>query len=370
MHKTLVSVAIFTIFQITASHASALPEGVFAPTETERHLPEKHLKDGWNDINKPDMINSTYVTNYSALPLSGSVDADKTPWSDTYWPTNQGGIANRWHSSSRRGFDYHLATKEEVAVMTPEELAALSPAEKYDIYMGDYSYPTVHQVWATTSPRAPGWNGICHGWSPAAIMYAEPLPITVVNPDGVQVPFGTSDVKGMISYYYANIAHSLAHQLGARCSVGFSFLPACNDVNAGAFHIVLANQLGLMKTAFIGDYARLREVWNNPIYAFDSRVISEGGAFRGSAPGTVRTLLVVSNVTYTNELEDPMWMPVVGTPQFQKKITEYKYYLELDAAGNIIGGSWVTWNRPDFLWTKDREEFSGYFAAINNLIRH
>lgn len=366
MQKTLAYATIFMFFQITASYADALPEGVFTPSGSS----ERHLKDGWNDINKPDMINSHYITNYSALPLSGSVGADRTPWSDTYWPHNQGGINSRWNSSTKRGFGYYLASKEEVAMMTPEELSALSPAEKYDIFMGDYSYPTVRRVWSTTSPRAPSWNGICHGWAPAAIMYSEPFPVTVTSPFGIQVPFGSSDIKGMISYYYANVATSQAHQLGARCSVAFAFLPSCSDVNAGSFHIVLANQLGLMKTAFIGDYSRLREVWNNPIYSFESRIISEGGAFRGTAPGTVKTLLVTSSVSYTNELDDPSWMPVVGTPQFQRKVTEYKYYLELDAANNIIGGSWVTWNRPDFLWTKDKEEFTGYYANINYLLRH
>lgn len=365
MQKILISVTIVLFFQINTAHSEAIPEGIFTPVQTSG----RHLKDGWNDINKPDMINASYVRNYAVLPLNASLDADKIPWSDTYWPHNQGGINNRWNSESKRGFGYHLASREEVLLMSQEQLAELSPAEKYDIYMGDYSYPTVRKVWGMTSPRAPGWNGICHGWSPAAILYPEPAPVTVTNSDGIQIPFGASDVKGMISHYYANVANSLARQLGARCHVGFSFLPACSDVNAGSFHIVLANQIGLMKQAFIGDYARLREVWNNPIYAYDSRVISEGGAFRGSAPGTVRSVLVVSSVSYTDELDDPSWLPVVGTPQFQKKIVEYKYYLELDATNNIIGGSWVSWNRPDFLWTKEPEEFQGYYAAIKNLLR-
>lgn len=365
MQKSLISATILTLFQITISHASPLPEGVFTSVESSG----RRLKDGWNEMNKPDMINGSYKRLYSALPLNGTVDADKTPWSDTYWPTNQGGINNRWNSPSKRGFGYHLAPKDEVATMSQAQLSELSPAEKYDIYMGDYTYPTVRHVWRTTSPRAPGWNGICHGWAPAAILYAEPVPVLVTNSDGIQIPFGTSDVKGMISFYYANVATSQARQLGARCNVGFSFLPGCSDVNAGAFHIVLTNQIGLMKQAFIGDYARLREVWNNPIYSYDSRVVSEGGAFRGSAPGTVRSLLINSTVVYTDELDDPNWAPVVGTPMFQKKVVEYKYYLELDAADNIIGGSWVSWNRPDFLWTKEREEFQGYYTGINNLLR-
>jgi hypothetical protein len=34
----------------------------------------------------------------------------------------------------------------------------------------------------------------------------------------------------------------------------------------------------------------------------------------------------------------------------------YEYYLEIDAAGKIIGGSWISETRPDFLWMFARSD--------------
>ena len=83
-------------------------------------------------------------------------------------------------------------------------LKALSPAEKYDIFMGKFSYPTVKFEWARTSASHPQWYGLCHGWAPAAIVYDEPNPVTLTGPSGVKVPFGSSDVKALLTHFLAN----------------------------------------------------------------------------------------------------------------------------------------------------------------------
>ena len=54
----------------------------------------------------------------------------------------------------------------------------------------------------------PAWAGYCHGWAPAANRFEEPLPVTVRNADGVEIPFGSSDVKALLTYFEAEVVRS------------------------------------------------------------------------------------------------------------------------------------------------------------------
>jgi hypothetical protein len=48
--------------------------------------------------------------------------------------------------------------------------------------------------------------------------------------------------------------------------------------------------------------------------------------------------------------------PVTGTPAQTTKSKDYEYVLELDIAGNIIGGEWISETRPDMLWMKKKDD--------------
>jgi Transglutaminase elicitor len=50
-----------------------------------------------------------------------------------------------------------------------------------------------------------------------------------------------------------------------------------------------------------------------------------------------------------------------------QRTSEYRYWLELDRRGRIVGGSWITRDRPDFLWAQSRPEFEGYFADVERI---
>lgn len=347
--------------QFGEAHAEALPEGVFTRSNS--------LQGSWDELNEPKTINESYVRNFTTLPLEGSLDSNQIPWSEIYWPSNRGGINNRWNTRWPRGFNYTPPSREQALTMTPSQLSALSPSEKYDLYRGDYSYPTVQAVWKSESRWAPHWAGICDGWTAAAILYPEPKPVTVTNADGIAIPFGSSDVKALLSYFYAKVATGKVSMLGTRCNSRWVNTRECSDVNAGAFHIVLTNQIGLMKKAFIADQSRMSEIWNNPIYGFKSNVISRWRPRYDSAPGTVERILVDSTVQYTNELAYPNWEPVGGTNLFQSITASYRYWLEVNETGEILGGSWATWQRPDFLWTREIEPFSEYYSKINDLMK-
>jgi hypothetical protein len=80
-----------------------------------------------------------YETQFDKLPLIA--DLPKTPWSDYYWPTYKGGLTYRWAQESSDQARYVYQTKP-FAELSANEIAVLSPAEKYDLYMGFDDYRT------------------------------------------------------------------------------------------------------------------------------------------------------------------------------------------------------------------------------------
>ncbi|MCX6111321.1 MAG: hypothetical protein NTZ90_17130 [Proteobacteria bacterium] len=189
MHTRLASLAAATLLLSTACGRSPTPAAT---------------KEAWDEVNDPLRLGTDYERNFKMLPLAGALD--KTPWSDTYWPSYMGGVAYRWNGTPSEGFAYTAPNAATVAKMTPEELAALSPAEKFDIARGKMDYPLLASERARTRPSSPSWEGICHGWAPAALLYDEPKAVLVDGPGGLKIPFGSADIKALLDLYVGNNA--------------------------------------------------------------------------------------------------------------------------------------------------------------------
>lgn len=330
------------------------------------------------------------ITTYKQLPMNGNQLDDRYGWSETYWPSNVGGIAYRWNSPNPEPFKYKLKTKEELKVMSMEELAQLSPAEMYDIAMGDYNYTLTKKTLGRYSTRDLWWEGICHGWAQAATNYPEPAKVLVSNPDGIRVPFGSSDVKALLAMHEAYNYGGAYSFTGRRCKVSgkvegegdnrdrnpnpptdeLANTPDCKDVNAGAFHVVITNMLGIHGRGFVADIDRFNDVWNQPITSYESSVIGEEAiSDADTAAGITRKIRVKTKMTYGEELKfyTPELAatgarnfvsknPVTGTVHQEFRNKPYEYILELDSAGKIVGGTWVTETRPDFMWMFERSK--------------
>lgn len=348
----------------------------------------------WNKSNNPNYFNVIAKVKmnpqFSDLPLKAEISDNRYGWSESYWPSNLGGIAYRWNSPNPEPFKFKLKSKAEVLKMSEAELSELSPAELYDIAMGDYSYSLTKKVLSKYSPKDLWWEGICHGWAQAASNYAEPDKTVITNKDGVKVPFGASDVKGLISMHDAFNSKGMYVRVGDRCSVPGKVAgeeneedgklpvvskrdaerPECADVNAGAFHIVLSSMIGLNDHGFVADVDRFNDVWNQPVTAYESIVLGEEELNANDIKnGVSRKLRVKTKMTYGEELMfyDPEEAakgelgfvskePVTGTPAQTTKSKDYEYVLELDIAGNIIGGEWISETRPDMLWMKKKDD--------------
>lgn len=323
----------------------------------------------WSPGSDPRIMNAT-ETNFNSLPLQADLTNDQTLWANDYWPHRKGLINRRWNTPEKLGFDLPSPTRVQIQNMSSEELAELAPSEKFDLLNGHYHYPLKAEVAKRASPKDPLWWGVCNGWSPASLHHQEPLPKTLVNPDGIMIPFGSSDIKALLSYYYA-YDHKVesTNQMGRRCMTGIG--PGCsNDLNAGAFHIVLTNKLGLEKTSFIADVERGRQVWNHAVTKYVTTIVNHNlAAGTAAAKGTVRRVQVKTVMTFVLKITDNSWYPTNGTENHVDEVRHYEYTLELDQAGQILGGEWISRARPDFIWTMEKvKNFVTPYEKIADLL--
>lgn len=334
-----------------------------------------HFLNGpWKGDSNPKIMSRNFNYNFNELPLTGSIEDGKRAWSGHYWPSQKAGINHRWRSPYNEMFNYPSPTKDEVKKMSLDERAILSPAEKFDLLLGRYEYPLKNKVASSVKKYAPEWAGLCHGWAVASLHHAEPTPKVATNPDGIQIPFGSDDIKAILSYYYAkHYDADRTHQMGKRCNprkwFGGSTKNCEEDLNAGAFHIVMANRLGLEKLGFIADVDRFEEVWNQPIAKYQSKILKDNlPPSVSAAKSAVKEIKVSTDLYYVDESE-PQWAPVLGTEHQLLTKLYLVYYLEISAQGKIVGGRWESTARPDFLWYKERtESFDGPFQKLTSLL--
>ena len=334
-------------------------------------LSNHSLAAGWDKHNNPYNLNNNIQTKLKELPYTGKLKDPQTGWPGSHWANFVGGIAHRWSAGDPQNFKYKLLPLEELKKLEANKLAELSPAEKFDIYNGDYSYPTVKKVYRTVSPYESEWHGICHGYAPAALNHKEPAARDFVNPDGINIHFYSSDVAGLMAFNYAKVATTPVKLIGKRCNyfpgnVPRRKLDECNDLNAGSFHLTLANTIGVDGLGLIVDIDRYAEVWNHVAVGFTSFIKNEEAPVKSSAYGTVKRVYVETEVTYSAAIA-PRFIPVLNTEYAEFITYNYEYFLDLDSNDKIIGGDWVSQKRPDFVWTQSQTVFSGDWRSLNDI---
>ncbi|MFZ9001058.1 MAG: ankyrin repeat domain-containing protein [Bacteriovoracaceae bacterium] len=353
----------------------------------------------WDNSNNPGLFYEKLERTYDRLPKKGKLST--TPWSGDYWPTYKGGLTYRWSYPTRddnQKYGYELI--ENYTELTQKQLSYLSPAEKYDLYIGRTDFPVTNyernrtQILKTvpgssvynSEYKIPTWEGLCHSWAPATYQYTEPEPVYMTNEDGVKIPFYTSDIKALLTLKGHVLPATNQRFLGSRCYLDFKELEkklnngeitreefmaqinskSCEDVNAGAFHLILTNRIGMKDKSFIIDITRDAEVWNQPIEAYAVKELSRrSGASSDAAPGTVSEVTVQVWVRYVAEVGQH-YRRTVSTKE-SLKVAVYKYTLELNRDNEIIGGNWLSFERPDFIWDEDVPQFRGFFAPLSKI---
>lgn len=338
-----------------------------------------HLQEAWNSENAPENVGLTTAT-LESLPMEGGLSQEAYAWSDDYWGTYSGGIGRRWQyeveSNDYKDHMYEFATREQITAGLID-IAKLSPAEKYDLLMGQYDFPLARhereRMLKSVDPQTdsiPTWFGLCHGWAPATVMEPEAGSVAIMkNSDGIEIPFYTSDIKGLMTKIYADFNTSY-RGVGERCNVnkheiefdanGRIVQPECRDLNAGALHLALAQKLGnpdeAARKSFVLDVTYSSEVWNQAAVAFrvkEKTVVpfdaTKDALAKHRAPGTASLAKMNVEVDYVVEIA-PHMKPMKDFKESYTSTMKLEYVLELDAEGTIIGGEWVSEERPDFLW--------------------
>lgn len=342
---------------------------------------------GTNDQAR-NLVDNLVVTKLSDMGSQGlkSATLPESPWSDDYWALYAGSVAKRYTDSKFPTGDDWKTLTDYVRNTPPVNADDLSPAEKYDLLVGDttktmtrYNLDTGKPYYTGTPPKVETWMGICHGWAPAAFMVQRPTKmVEATAANGTKIKFYPSDMKALSSLLWAS-TNPRVRFIGGRCNVkdpakdtiGRIKDTACRDTNAGTWHLAIVNQIGKAKRSMVIDATYDYEVWNQPVYGYsysyfnpktnrstsalgDARVAAADfpedkfKAYR--AAGTTHIVGIAMDVkwvveTYPNHTspDSPSRDAISGA--------RYMYTLELDADGNIIGGEWMQNAHPDFLWT-------------------
>src|SRR5690606_29740044 len=127
--------------------------------------------------------------------------------------------------------------------------------------------------------------------------------------------------------------------------------------------------IGVNSQGFVAEVDRFADVWNQPVVGYESEIVGDVAVTpKDMRDGIARKVQLKTVMTYTEELVpySPKYEaqgyrgfiskePVTGTPAQSFSTRNYEYVLELDQAGNIIGGEWVSETRPDMLWMKSKD---------------
>ena len=316
-------------------------------------------------VHEKELLGLKMFMNFDLLPLKGDVKEKKRFWSGDTWKLKYGSINFRWNSPLKEGRGVISPHPRDLKNYTQEDFKRLSPSEKYDIWQGRYDYPLKNEVERFLPYVPEDWEGLCHGWAGASLNHKEPTPKTFVNPDGLVIPFGSADIKALLTYYYANVFIREDQQLGKRCELAGLFEEDfCDeDVTPVDFHTIITNKLGLRGDSIIIDIDRYREVWNHPITGYESKITHEVHNTRERRV-RIRTILYFIDVVEKN-----FWEPTNGTFSQITSSQRIEYELTLDKLGNMISGKWLSKDRPDFIWIVDKvEHFTGYLAGVERLL--
>ena len=397
-----------------------------------KHFPELKCDSGGPDAtieanDRPEALlrswlkPNRFIYSLDALPTSAEVKG--TYWSGDYWRTFRGLTSYRYSTGAtfkeyRESVKIYTQPTEWLALSTRLEAAAKevvgwSPAEKYDLTVGDEAFTLTEQQkhegekYLATEKKVPSWFGLCHGWAAAAIFVPPAVKaFTVRAARDISLTWYPSDVHAMASLAWSN-GNYPANLIGGRCNEskpatypnGRLKQQECFDTNPASLHYALGNMLGVAHVPFIMDSAFDAEVWNQPILSYDStyfnpleptkksrhweevavpyddsfkakdrfqKPLTRGKRLTNDRgyddSGIVKVVGVTMTLVYLGEV-NAVHKPVPAE-NTTVRVT-YTYDLEMhDVGGSLraLGGEWHENAHPDFLWVpqKGAVAYSGY----------
>jgi hypothetical protein len=343
--------------------------------------------EGFTDSFMPLLEGHPALTHFLSLQSFNSSQVSREPWSDSYWPTYRGLIAARFADQrapeSKSWFNHHqfYVSHPSVNYVSSGHVSQLSPAEKYDLLIGDSNWTLTKHMWKRGQDavdqfgHVPTWTGICHGWAAASQTHL--------------ITFTHFDIMALVSYLWAH-APGENHFVGRRCRTqnpvkdGNRIIEgACFDNNPMTWHLATVNRVGVMKKSFIMDTSNNSEVWNyvidrynvsyfNPATLEYSSVVEDSVIDIKDFPHDPYKLYRAPQAKYLVGVMMDIFHPGAVSPHSgvpSKQLLERKrfaYDLELDENMEVIGGEWHTKDHSDFLWIYP-ERYNPFFTLTDTV---
>jgi hypothetical protein len=409
-----------------------------------------------DQVGLKEFLGSDPVTDFGLTISTGkqSSTLSAAPWAGYYWPEGFGSVVSPYRNDN---FPHALITllgaeagfrntihwmknhwgdtlSPAIGSMSDDELNKLSPSLKYDLLFSDSDFTLSHTIMSRLIQKADqthikSWEGICNGWSLAALSLDRPLhEIQVKSASGRMITFYPHDIMALSALLYARspvndwsyYTRDSQYQrtplangadinapgvgfepvwlrfVGRRCDGGGA--TGCNDLNPGVFHTAVVNSIGFNNSGFVMDKHKGPAIGNvavfgysmklynantNAVDDFDKVITHNNLSDEQKAEGGVSKVGVVMTLTARKELspwdvnadDETHYWDLEKTNEYT-----YNYVLILDANNNVIDGEWRMRlpifgaiespfpRYPDFLWKLPTQmhAFSGAEGSISS----
>lgn len=305
----LIPIAFITFGFAACDATPPVDDGSAGPVDVEKTDKGAGKADQWGPADAPTIFTADLKLLVADLPLDG--EAANIPWAASYWPVWEDVINHKWDGAASES----PAAKYGKAFGVADLENKVSKAHGIDRYSTRTACTTdaqcndkIGEACAIRSGKTAGyciptWWGICHAWAPASIL--EPEPVHPVTRNGVT--FKTNDIKALVELVYNS---STSKFVSLRCdeddaaeAITYDAYGRptgddveCKDTNAGTYHVLLTNYLGLRGQSFVEDRTFDDEVWNQPLRGYRITQQKEVNAQEANklvgvtaAPGSVTT---------------------------------------------------------------------------------
>ena len=277
-----------------------------------------------------------FVTKLDDLPTQGVVPKHRVPYSGHDYPDRGGGtmrVLRKYDRAFHGGQGVAVAFERKDIVAHRRGLFGRTPADgrpRRGLFGRRLDDSNNNRLFSSGRRnglggglflgRIPAWHGHCNGWTAAAIRHAEPQNNVVRR----GVVFTPADIKGLLAEIYI---YNDTEFLG-----GMDYI-----MNPATIHLVLTNWLGRGSHPIGMETTPGKEAWNYPIYSFAT--VTE--KLPGGRYADVDTTVEYATSTPSEQEQSPR----------NSEKMEFRYRLELDNQGNIVGGDYMRGSsRIDMLW--------------------
>ncbi|MEY4630304.1 MAG: hypothetical protein RIQ81_424 [Pseudomonadota bacterium] len=343
-----------------------------------RHDPFARLREAWDAANDPGLMLGEPKPMRELLSRKFLQGESSAPWSDSYWPLQSAGVADRWidteafppfeiagdpEDDNREAYDQESGRAIDAAIIAARQLAAggwlkswgVSPAEKYDIASGNSDFALTRSElegyagnrWTYEKDEIPwGWMGHCHGWAQASIALPAPRHSVLAKNrrTGQSVLMTEGDVRALLTKIASDNGTVEQNRFaGTRCEDRDSDIP--RDRNQR----IVDAALGVWDDEA---HALVREKRASFRAIFHSRF---DGGNQGAAPWAVlQRISPAADQPVNPAAADLIWVQGIDWIDWQRQVVSPVVY-SVRAASNNSGDNQGT-VRPDLvLWAADRK---------------